>query len=139
MATWLAVVATALIVVGIVSHTLVRHVIQIAPLIAALLLLIRRSAFGVTAAVPLFAFWFLIMASIWLFLLGIARIFTGTFPPVEIALTLIIGLASFMGLATAYREGTATPTVARLRWVVGFAALQYAAIWLSVQPFAATR
>src|SRR2546425_8210151 len=70
VAAWLAVVAGALIVVGIVSHTLLRHFIQIAPLIGALSLLLRRSAFGVSAAVPLFAFWFLIMGAIWLFLLG---------------------------------------------------------------------
>ena len=44
--------------------------VQIAPLVLALVLLFRRSVWGVVAAVPLFAFWLLIMGGIWLFLLA---------------------------------------------------------------------
>jgi len=136
---WLTIVAAALIVVGIVSNTLIRHIIQIAPLALALLLSMRRSAAGIAAAAPLFAFWFLVMVSIWLFLLGLARIFTGRFPPIEIALTIVIGVASILGLAATYRQGTAMPFSRRAGTVVVFAVLQYAAMWLSAQPFATTR
>ena len=139
VATWLTVVAAALLVVGIVSHTVLRHIIQIAPLLGALGLLLRRSAWGVSAAAPLFAFWFLIMCAIWLFLLGVARIVTGTFTPAEITLTVIIGAASLLGLGTAYRRGTTIPIVARLGTVTAFAVLQFAAMWLSAQPFVARR
>ena len=139
VATWLAVVAGALIVVGIVSHTLLRHVIQIAPLVVALGLLARRSAWGVSAAAPLFAFWFLIMGAIWLFLLGVARIVSGTFTPAEVTLTVVIGMASLLGLGTAYRRGTTLPIRARLGTIAAFAILQFAAMWLSVQPFVARR
>lgn len=139
IAAWIALVAIALLLVGVVSHTLFRHVVQIAPVMVALILLIRRSAVGVAAAVPLFAFWLLIMGGIWLFLLGVARIFTGTFPRGEIALTLIIGSASALGLATAHRQGTSLPFATRLGTVTLFAVLQYAAMWLSVQPYLATR
>ena len=139
VATWLAVVAGALIVVGIVSQTLLPHFIQIAPLVVALGLLARRSAWGVSAAAPLFAFWFLIMGAIWLFLLGVARIVSGTFTPAEVTLTVVIGVASLLGLGTAYRHGTTIPIWARLCTIVAFAILQFAAMWLSVQPFVARR
>ena len=139
VSTWLMVVAAALLMVGIVSHTVLRHVIQIAPLLAALGLLLRRSPWGVSAAAPLFAFWFLIMCAIWLFLFGVARIVTGTFTPAEITLTVIIGAASLLGLGTAYRRGTTIPIVAQLGTVTAFAVLQLAAMWLSAQPFVARR
>jgi hypothetical protein len=139
VAAWLAVVAGALIAVGMVSQTLLRHLIQIAPLLVALTLLLRRSAWGVSAAAPLLTFWFLIMAAIWLFLLGVARIVTGTFTPAEVTLTVVIGVASLLGLGTAYRRGTTLPILTRLGTIAAFAILQFAALWLSVQPFVASR
>jgi hypothetical protein len=139
VAAWLAVVAGALVAVGIVSDTLLRHVIQIAPLIIALGLLARHSAWGVSAAAPLFAFWLLIMGAIWLFLLGVARIFTGTFTVAEIALTVTIGVACLCGLGTASRRGPVIPFGARLGTIAAFAILQSAAMWLSVQPFITSR
>ncbi|PYQ94870.1 MAG: hypothetical protein DMF97_17810 [Acidobacteria bacterium] len=135
---WLVVIAGALLMVGIVSHTLLRHVVQIAPLVGAVSLGLRGSSLGVSAAVPLFGFWFLIMSAIWLFLLGVAQIVSGTFTSAEIALTVIIGAASVLGLAAAWRQSV-TRTPARLFTVVGFAVLQLAAMWISLQPFVARR
>ena len=134
VAIWLAVVAAALVAVGIVSHTLIRHAIQIAPLLLALIFMPRRPAWGVSAASPLFAFWLLLMGAIWLFLFGVARIVTGTFTTVEVALTVVIAVASVLGLVTAYRRGTTISMVARLGMIVMFAILQFAAMWLSLQP-----
>ncbi|MGH9372839.1 MAG: hypothetical protein ACRD15_15045 [Vicinamibacterales bacterium] len=134
MAAWLAVVAGALVVVGIVSQTLLRHVIQIVPLVVALGLLLRWPALGVTAAAPLLAFWFLIMCAIWLFLLGVARIFTGTFTAAEVTLTVVIGVGCLLGLGSAYRRGSTIPVAPRLGTAAAFAILQFAAMWLSVQP-----
>jgi hypothetical protein len=105
----------------------------------ALSLLPRSSDWGVSAAAPLFAFWLLVMGAIWLFLLGVARIVTGTFTTVEVGLTIIIGVASVLGLAAAYRRGSTIPLVPRLGTIAVFAALQFAAMWLSVQPFVARR
>ena len=139
VAAWLAVVAGALVVVGIVSDTLLRHVIQIVPLVVALGLLARYSAWGVSAAAPLFAFWFLVMGAIWLFLLGVARIFTGTFTVAEIALTVVIGVACLFGLGTASRRGPTIPAGARIGTIAVFAVMQFAAMWLSVQPFISRR
>ena len=110
----LAAMAIALLLVGMVSHTLLRHVIQITPLAAALAVAARRPALGVPAAVPLFTFWLFVMGGIWLFLLGIAPVFTGRFSPVEIILTIVIGLASVGGLVAAFRLGTVLSVGARL-------------------------
>jgi len=134
IATYLAVIAAALLLVGVVSRTLIRHVVQIAPLLLALVLSYRRSIWSVVAAAPLLAFWLLVMGGIWLFLLGIARVFTGTFSPTEITLTLIIGAASMAGLAAAYRQHVSPPLAARLVIVIVFALLQFGAMWLSVLP-----
>ena len=136
---WLTVIAGALIIVGIVSHTLLRHFVQVAPLLIAIGLSFRRPVLAVQAAAPLFAFWVLVMASIWLFLLGMARIFTGTFTPIEIALTVVIGTAALLGLLSSSLGGHRALTAARLGIVVGFAVLQFAAMWISVQPFVARR
>lgn len=135
VAVCLAVVTTALVAVGIVSNTVVRHLFQIAPLLLALALVIRGARAGVAAAAPLFAFWLLAMGAVWLLLLGIARIVSGRFTPTEIALTLIIGGASLAGLVTTSRKGTAAPAETRTVAVLLFGALQYAALWLSTQPF----
>jgi hypothetical protein len=133
------VVSGALIAVGIVSQTLLRHVVQIVPLVAALGLLARRSAWGVSAATPLFTFWFLIMGAIWLFLLGVARIVSGTFTAAEVILTVIIGAASLLGLGAASRRGTTLKVLPRLGIIAAFAVLQFAAMWRSTQPFVAGR
>src|SRR6185503_17523256 len=136
---WLAVVAASLLVVGVVSHTLVRHGVQTAPLVVALGLLAWRPAWGVTAAAPLFGFWLLIMGAIWLFLLGVARLVSGTFTPVETTLTLIIGAACLLGLGATFRRGTTLAVVATVCTVAAFALLQFAAMWLSMQPYIARR
>src|SRR5262245_59267230 len=96
-AAMLAVVA-ALLAVGVVSHTPIRHAIQVAPGVLLLAAGLHRRAWVSSAAMAVFAFWLLIMSLIWLYLLGIARIVTGTFTPVEAGLTLVIGTASLVGL-----------------------------------------
>lgn len=136
---WLAVAAGSLLVVGVVSHTLLRHVVQIAPLLLALGLLAWRPEWGVAAAAPLFGFWLLIMTAIWLFLLGVARLVSGTFTPVEIALTLIIGAACLLGLRTTVRRGTTLAMAAAISTAAAFAVLQFGAMWLSMQPYLAGR
>jgi hypothetical protein len=135
----LAIVAGALVAVGIVSDTPLRHAVQVTPVVIAIVPAIRRSAITSAAAAPIFGTWLLIMGAIWLFLLGVARIFTGRFTAPEIVLTLIIGLGSLAGLVAAYRRGTTASAVVRFSTVVVFALLQFAAMWLSVQPSIARR
>ena len=88
----------ALLVVGVVSHGVVRHIVQTSPLWIAIMLAVRRSPWSKWAALPCFAFWLVLMAAIWLYLLGWARLVTGHFSPTEIAMTMIVGIASLTGI-----------------------------------------
>jgi hypothetical protein len=73
---------------------------------------------------PLFTFWLFVMGGIWLFLLGIAPVFTGRFAPIEIVLTVVIGLASAVGLIAVCREGTALAVGPLVGTILAFAILQ---------------
>jgi hypothetical protein len=117
--------------VGVVSDTLLRHAIQISPLVLALIITVRRSPFGVVVALPLFTFWLFVMGGIWLFLLGIAPVFTGRFSSSEVILTIVIGLASICGLIDVMRQGTTLSLATRLGTVLAFAILQPVAMVLS--------
>ena len=96
----------ALYVVGIVSQGIVRHVVQTAPLWPAVVLGMRRSAWTKWAALPCFLIWLCLMAMIWSFLLGWAHVISGTFTPVEIAMTLVVGFCSVAGIVLAIRMKT---------------------------------
>src|SRR5437763_902113 len=74
VATCLGAVILSLLLVGVVSSTLLRHAVQVIPLVIALIAVARRSDWAGYLALPVFLFWFLISFAIWLFLLGIARI-----------------------------------------------------------------
>lgn len=134
----LAVVLVGLLLVGVVSGTVWRHVVQAAPVAAAWLVGVRRPSVARAAAAPLFAFWLGIMVLIWLFLLGVARVVTGHFSVAEVLLTLAIGVASAAGLVVTARRGgriDARDMVAAAM----FAALQVGAMWLSLRPGLAAR
>ncbi len=134
MAQSLGVLIAALLMVGAVSGTPWRHVIQVLPAAMVLRLLARRVPWASYAALPIFTIWLLIMVAIWLFLLGIARITTGRFSTAEILLTLLIGIACIRGLIHTPRVIRTPNRVAGLLSAIGFAALQLGAIWLSLQP-----
>src|SRR5689334_19644652 len=63
-------VAVALLLVGVVSGTIIRHVIQVAPVVLAALIVFAGRPWSRFAAIAVFLFWLLIMLLIWLFLLG---------------------------------------------------------------------
>jgi hypothetical protein len=128
---WLVGVSVALLSVGVVSNTLLRHLIQIAPVALALAVGARRARFKMAAALPVFTFWFFAMGGIWVTLLGIAPIFTGSYGPTEVVLTVIIGLASVCGLVAIRRQGNALSLGPRLGTVLTFAILQPLALLLS--------
>lgn len=133
------VVIAALLVVGAVSHGFIRHVVQTSPLWIAIVLGIRRSGWAKWAALPCFVFWLLIMIAIWLFLLGWAHIISGTFSSTEIAMTVIVGLASIAGIlrATRIRSGVSPWRATAVFLLV--AALQIAALRVSLLPQIAHR
>lgn len=93
-----AAVMAALLVVGVVSHGVIRHILQTSPLWIGIVLGLRNSPLTKWVALPCFAFWLLMMSVIWMFLLGWTRILSGTFSPAEIAMTLVVGTASIFGI-----------------------------------------
>lgn len=130
----LAAVIVSLLLVGIVSHTPIRHAIQVAPASVVLALAVARSPRARFAAIAVFVFWLSMMILIWLYLLGVSRVVTGTFTGIEIALTLAIGLASASGLVAAVRARDGSRWSTRLAAFLAALALQVGAALLSVQP-----
>jgi hypothetical protein len=122
----------ALYVVGAVSHGSLRHEVQTIGLWAPIVAGFNRREFARWCALPCFFFWFLMMTLVWLFLLGWSHLVSGTFSPIEIAMTLVVGVASAIGFGVC---------LWRARWTLRggaqmalFAALQFAAFRISFLP-----
>ena len=64
---------------------------------------LRGSRWTKWAAIPCFCFWLFPMGLIWLFLLGWAHVISGTFSPVEVAMTFVVGASSILGLVMGVR------------------------------------
>jgi hypothetical protein len=127
-------IIAALYVVGMVSGTELRHVVQTAPVWIAVVLGFRTHSLARWLALPIFIFWLAIMILIWLFLLGWARVLTGHFTPTEVAMTIVIGLASAAGIIAALRPRPAAGALpATAAFVLG-AVLQFAAFRISMLP-----
>jgi hypothetical protein len=88
---------------------------------------------------PCLLFWLTIMVFIWLFLLGWARIVTGRFFPTEVAMTIVVGLASVIGLGACLRWRTRTPLPAAVMTVAAMTALQFLAFRVSLLPYIGSR
>ncbi len=139
LAAALLAVLVALILVGVVSGTIVRHSVQVLPVLVATLVVMLRPSWSAYAVVPVFAFWLFIMLLIWLYLLGLASVVTGHFTPAEIALTVVIGLACSLGLGASVRRASLSSWRAGAAVFLMFGTLQVGAMWLSLQPAFAGR
>jgi hypothetical protein len=124
----------ALYVVGIVSHGVVRHIVQTAPVWLAAVLALRRSAWSKWTALPCFLFWLFLMALIWLFLLGWAHVVSGSFTTIEIAMTLVVGFCSVVGMVLAARMKTEIRAISALAAFLGILILQLLAFRISLLP-----
>jgi hypothetical protein len=91
-------VIAALYVVGFVSRTELRHVVQTLPLWVGAILGYLGARITRWVALPLFLLWLILMSLIWLYLLGWSNVIHGHFSPVEIAMTLIVGISSLVGI-----------------------------------------
>src|ERR1051326_9306167 len=96
----------SLYIVGMVSHGVIRHIVQTAPIWVAVWLGMKRSQWAKWAALPSFVFWLALAVMILLFLLGWARIVSGTFSPIEIAMTITFAAASVIGMWKSGRSRT---------------------------------
>ena len=137
----LAGVILGLLLVGAVSHLVIRHIIPVTPAAIAAVFVARGGRDGRAAryaALPVFLIWLQIMAAIWLYLLGIATILTGHFSTAETVLTVVIGLSCVWGIGTVLRHPRA-PALPAIIYFVVFAVLQLAGIWLSFRPAVARR
>lgn len=134
----LAIIA-ALLVVGAVSHGIVRHIVQTSPLWIGIVLAFRRSSVSKWTLLPCFVFWLLIMIAIWLFLLGWAHIVSGTFSPTEITMTVIVGLAAMVGTVRSASIKSGVHLWPAATTVLLVAILQLAAFRLSLLPEIAHR
>ena len=130
----LAIVLALVLGVGIVSHGILRHIVQTAPLWPAIVLGFRRSELAKWCVLPPLIFWLAIMTCIWLFLLGWARIVTGTFTPIETAMTVVCGVASVAGIVSGVRQRTATRPATAVALLALFSALQLIAFRISMLP-----
>jgi hypothetical protein len=134
-----ATIIAALYVVGLVSGTELRHVVQTAPVWAGVVLGWRRNKSAGWLALPMFLFWLLVMVLIWLFLLGWARVVSGHFTPAEVAMTIVIGAASVVGIGAVARTSENPSKLAAAALFLLGAALQFAAFRVSLLPGIATR
>jgi hypothetical protein len=132
-------VLAGLLAVGVVSGTLVRHMVQVTPAAVALALVIGGSPYGRAAALPIVTFWAGLMVTIWLFLLGLHELIGGRFTGVEIALTVAIGAACVVGVLGGARPTANLSPGRRITTAMAFGLLQLAALWASLQPFAIRR
>jgi hypothetical protein len=130
-------ILVALYLVGAVSHGSLRHEVQTLPLWFPIVTGFQQREVAKWSALPCLAFWLAIMIFIWLFLLGWARIVSGHFSPIEIGLTLIIGVAALFGLGISIRWRTAVRPAPALWLMFLFAALQLLAFRVSLIPYIA--
>jgi hypothetical protein len=132
-------ILVALYVVGAVSHGSLRHEVQTLPLWFPIVLGFRKRELAKWSALPCMIFWLVIMIFIWLFLLGWARIVSGHFSAVEIAMTVVVGIACIFGIGVSVCWRTSVRPLMAAGVGVLFAGLQLLAIRLSLIPYIASR
>ncbi|HTK96143.1 MAG TPA: hypothetical protein VL382_10960 [Terriglobales bacterium] len=126
-------VIVSLYIVGLVTHGIIRHVVQTAPVWIAVWLGFQRSPWTKWTALAPLALWFLLMVNIWMFLLGLPHLLSGTFTPIEVVLTITTGVGALIGTVFAARVRTAVPWMKAVGTLVLMAGLQFLALWISFQ------
>ena len=124
-------VVLALMVVGVVSGTLLRHVVQVIPLLLAIMLSRFNPGAAAYALLPLFVFWSAISLLIWMFLLGVSRIANGTYTPIEIASTVVMAACSTAGLIAIVRFDKRLRGSIGIAISIAFFAAQVFFMWVS--------
>lgn len=132
-------VIVSVLLVGWVSHTPIRHLIQVTPASIIAAFAWRGVGWSRSAALPVFLIWLFLMTLIWLYLLRIVAVIGGTFSPAEILLTIIIGISSTAGLVYVFRGRDGAGWISRVFSFLVSAVLQIAALLLSFQPAFARR
>ena len=128
-------VAASLLAVGLVSDTLARHLVQMAPVLFSLALVVGRPLYGAWVAIPVLAVWLAVMVAIWLYLAGVSDIAAGTYSVAEGALTIAIAALSASGMISGVLAGRNLPAGGRFAAGFGGLALQVGVLVLSLTFF----
>lgn len=135
----LAIIVALVLGVGLASNLVVRHLVQTAPLWIVVVLAFRRSPLTSWTALPCFLFWLFLMAIIWLYLLGISHLISGHFSPVEIAMTIIVGMACIFGAVGCLRFRPFLSLTGKVASFAAMALVQFVCFRLSFLPAIANR
>jgi hypothetical protein len=135
----LAIIFALVLGVGLASNLVLRHIVQTVPFWIGVVLGFRRSRAATWVGLPLFLFWLVLMALIWAYLLGISHLVSGHFSPIEIAMTIIVGAASIIGIACFVAFKSCLSLAARLSSFVALTAIQWVCFRLSFLPAIAHR
>lgn len=135
----LTIIVALVLGVGLATNLVLRHIVQTAPLWISVILGFRHSRATTWIALPFFLVWFILMALIWSYLLGISHLLSGHFAPVEIAMTIIVGSAAIVGIGGFIRFKSSLSTVGAGTLFVLMAVLQLACLRVSFLPAIAHR
>jgi len=140
---WLAfcclAILLALYVVGALRHGMLPNVLQTLPLWVPIVLGFRGSELAKWSALPCLLIWLASMILIWVFGIAWVYVVLGHFSPVDIAMTVIVALASAGGIFAALHWRTAVRPFSAGTVALLFGALQFLAIWVSVSRVVAHR
>ncbi len=125
--------------VGLATNLVVRHVIQTLPLWAGVVVGFRSSRAAGWFALPSFLCWAFLMAIIWAFLLGVSHVISGSFKPIEIVMTVIVGLAAMEGIYLFVRLRSGLAPLTAIVIFLAMAVLQFACLYVSFLPAYAHR
>lgn len=135
----LLIISALVLGVGLASNLVLRHIVQTVPFWVVVALGFRRSGAASWAGLPLFLFWLVLMLLIWAYLLGISHLLSGHFSPTEIVMTIIVGLASVVGIACFIRFKAGFSLAAGLGLFIVMAVFQWGCFRLSFLPAIAHR
>jgi len=121
----------ALLAVGLISGTILRHVVQLLPAWTVLVGLTLRRDWARRAALAILVLWGILMLAIWLTVAGIWPLIPGSFSTAEILLTVVIAAFCMIGGYDAARVDRRGGRKNRYWVYFGFAMFQMIAIVVS--------
>jgi hypothetical protein len=140
---WLALCCLAILLAfcvgGVVRHAVMRNIVQTLPLWVPIVLGFRGSEFAKWSALPCLIIWLAVMMIVWFISFRWVYTQLWNFSPTEIAMTIIVGVASAAGSSIALHWRTAVRPFSAGAVVLLFGALQFLALWASLPPATAYR
>lgn len=129
----------ALYVAGTLRQAVLRNALQTLPLWVPIVLGFRGNEFAKWSALPCLTIWLAAMMVVWLFFFRWAYVLSWHFSPGEIAMSVIVGVASAAGMGIAYRWRTTVRPLSAGAVALLFGGLQFLALWASLVPAMAHR